>query len=316
MMKKQKSIANLALSFLLLSTVFTGCSNSTTESENEPEEVISETVQDENTADESIYYEPNVVYGIEYAQSDDDSLSVSLLVYLINGSFAEDFNTQQITFQGDLANAQNIQIVDIDTQHQKAEISFTLDNTDLDPADLHFNAKLTFADGSILDELETPASNLEFEQELSFSDTQRSSDTLETIYFSDTKTIVYRISKEGPADFFAFLDFYEGIVSGSRSYHYDISYFIFDFSNANSTLKDYLAVAMGAMNVIESEYNAKTVVINLKDKNAYEEFSDLRDYAGFKIQLVSGNTSDLNFNDKNIYSSIQEQVQSGKLKEN
>jgi hypothetical protein len=311
MMKKQKSIAHLALSCLLFSTVFTGCSSSTqTETENEQEEVASESVQEE-----SIYYEPDVVYGIDYAQANEDELSISLLVYLINGSFVEDFTSEQIAFGSDLANAQNIEIVEIDAQRQKAEISFTLDNTDLDPADLDFNAKLTFKEGSILDELNVPASDLEFEQELTYSDTERSANTLETTYFSDTKTIVYRINKEGPEDIFGFIDFYEGIIRGSRSYHYDISYFIFDFSNANSTLEDYFAVAMGARSVIESEYSAKTVVINLKDSNAFEEFSDFKNYARLKIQFVSGNTSDLNFNDANIYSSIQKQVQSGKLKE-
>jgi hypothetical protein len=298
--------------------MISGCSSK--DKKDDVNSLNEETMQEENASVDLTARRPFLLCTIDYAQKEGDTLSLSLSVYLINGSFREDLNTSQIEFGGDLADAADVVIEESSTQSAAKEISFVLENSNLDPADLNLNASLLFKAGSILDEDGNAAQDLMYEHTLTFNDDEKfARENFESSYYPDTKTLVFKITGNGPAygSMSLYTDYLElfSPYDGSYDAGADLSYIIFDFSDADSKLNDAYDL-MATIFCIASDSQAKTYILNMDYQEELEEFYDASIYQTgneANYAFYFGDTSKLSFKEKRIAADIDELLESGTL---
>jgi hypothetical protein len=299
----------LSMSFLLAGTLLYGCSTSNTQSSLESKE--NSTVQETDTS------APAAFYSIDYAQKEDDSLSISLLVYLQDGTLASDFNADQIQFGQDLSNAANIAIESVNSELNKAQISFTLENTNMDPSDLDLNAELIFKAGSILNESGEPQEDLAYEEELSFSDSNKANAPVEAVYYKDTKTLVFKISSQGPSSEDELIDSFENLVVSKEDNYESNLRVIFDFSNASQNQTNPYASMLGILDIM-ADSRCQTLIVNMPNNRAYQNLQDQKSRSAtlYTYRFVSGDGSKIDYTKSSVYDDIEKLISNGSLKEN
>jgi hypothetical protein len=309
MKRKNNLISSLSFSILLSSLLISGCSSSSTDTQNSSE--ADETTEETNETVQNAILDPEAYYYIEYAEKEDDTLSLNILLGLRHGRFTDDFDVDKLEFGDDLATATAVKIDSIDQENNTAELYVTVQNSDLDIDDLSLQSTLCLKAGAIQNNNNEVCDTLVFNQELTFSDEDRESkDNLTQYWFKKTHTYVARIKNEGFNWSTTVPD-----ACGIKSEQGVLTYVIFDLTQVTSPYDTY--VQSDAIQIIlERKGYAPTAVVINADNYIYKDIQEyLEYYPEAKFQFVSGDVSGVNFNDKNIYSTIQKLIKSGKLKE-
>jgi hypothetical protein len=299
----------LSMSFLLACTLLSACSTSNTQNSSESLENSTE-LETDTSAPAAFYY-------IDYAQKEDDNLSMSLLVYVRDGTFASDFNADQIQFGQDLSTASNITIESINAKQNKAQISFTLENTDLDPSDLDLNAELVFKAGSILNESSEAQEDLIYEEELCFNDSDKANEPVKATYYKDTKTLVFQISGQGPSSEDELIDSFENLVVSKEENYESNLRVIFDYSNASQDQTNPYASMMGIMDIM-ADSRCQTLIVNMPNNRAYQILQDQKSRSAtrYTYRFISGDGSKIDYSKSSVYDDIEKMISSGSFKEN
>jgi hypothetical protein len=310
MKREYKNILALPMSVLLGISALSGCSSSGTSTQNSAEE--EETVQETSVSSKSQILEPAADYYIEYAEKEDNTLSLNIVLCLVYGSFSDDFDADMIEFGGDLAEAAGIKVDTIDKELNTAEIWVSLENTDLDVDDLSLQSTLSLKEGAVLNADDEACDELVFDKDLTFSDADRSeTSNLTEYWFKKTGTYVVRVKNEGVYGWNIISDAcYETTKLES------VSYIVLDLSQTTNLVDDLSEINAVHLLLLPRKFTPTCVVINANDyiTQKLQEYKEY--YPEAKVQLVYGDVSSLNFNNKNVYSSIQSMIKSGKLKEN
>jgi hypothetical protein len=309
-MKKQNSIAMLTLSLLLSSTLLSGCSSSSTQTENtgSADEVTEETGAAQTTA----AIEPYGVYAISYAEKEGDTISMNVVLDVLHANISDDFDASLIEFGGDLADAYGIKVDTIDKENNEAEIWVSLDAADLDIDDLDLQTTLILKTGALRDEDGNVLEDVACEQELIYSDTEKTTSIENATYnyLKKSKTYVIRISGAGVSSYDSITNpFTKTVIDNS------VSNLVYDFTNATSMSNWRPSVTALDMILLRQNHGNKlpAICLNLNSTDAYNYMKEIADEEHYNLRFVYGDVSSLNFEDKDIYSKIEKMISNGQL---
>jgi hypothetical protein len=156
-MRKQRLLAAI-LSAGLVCGLLSGCGSSTeTTTESATETTTAETVTQaaadgQETADDEWDNETFVSSQLDYAEEEDGNLILTVIAETFGGTFADTLSGEQISFDGDLEQAANIEVASVNEDKDEAEITLSIPKNDLDVENLNLTSRITFASGAILDD--------------------------------------------------------------------------------------------------------------------------------------------------------------------
>jgi hypothetical protein len=310
MEREYKKLLALPLCALLGISALSACSAANTSQEDETETIA-------DTQEETSAEEPLALYFIDYADEEEDAITLNLKVYLAEGTFSPDFDADMIAFGNDLAGAYGIKVNDINEDKNIAQIWLCLDKSDLDLENLDLNASLTLKAGAVKNEDGQDMQELVFEQDLIYGSDTKSSSPVSAQYLPDSKTLVYRF--EGDVTGVSTLNVYDNVMDSylhSGNMHQLISYFILDFTNATQT-NDTANVLAALTLTLRQQYNMYVSILNGANTGEYT-YHSLKNrkstYGDDRIQYLAGDTSSINFTSSSLYEDIQNLLSAGTLK--
>jgi hypothetical protein len=279
--------------------MFAGCA-----SKDEQDEIIPEEILTKSDAADALHT-PEAFLFLDYAAQNESQIELNLLAACINGSFAADINTDALVFSGDLANAQDVQIVSVNDDHNQMQISLLLDGANLDAENLELSTSLTFQEGAILDTDGNALEDYVIEKELSNHEEERNLAQTTRYEYEDTKTLVYQIDGE-----LGFLDeLYGTYFENSSSSNYPV--LILDFTNCTGAEFNSTEAIYYLMYFMDSPY---TVVVNA-DQNAgyYSSLqSDVLSLSGY-YAFVSGDDSLIDYTKSSVFEDILKLIRNKKF---
>jgi hypothetical protein len=137
---------------------------------------------------------------LDYVTQEDGLIELSVLVEVFNGSLANDFSSDQLTFGKGLENAQNVEIEELSDDHTSATISMNMDQGDLDINSLQLKSSMNIASSAVLD---SDGNALAEDVDLDFTlvnqgeERASSQDTSEYSLLPYSHTIVIRLKGDG-----------------------------------------------------------------------------------------------------------------------
>lgn len=307
-----KKILVLPICLLFGASALSACAAASTSQEDETE--LGASTQEETNTEE-----PAALYFIDYAEEDEDIITLTLKVYLLEGTFAPDFDAERIVFGKDLSNAYDIKVSEMDENQSEAEICLSLSKADLDLENSDLHASMILKAGAVKDEDGQNMQDLLLEQDLIYasSDTKAAA-PVTAQYLPDSKTLVYRFSGSDLA--VSTMDLYDNVMSGylhSGNMHQLIRYIVLDFTNAKENTRDTSYILEAFTLTLRQQYNMEAIVLNGANTGTYTYRylkSRKSKYGDDRIQYLAGDTFSLDFSSNSLYEDIQNLVNAGVLK--
>lgn len=289
----------LSLSFLLAGTMLAGCASKDEQGDIYPEEILTKS----DAAD--ALQTPEAFLFLDYAMQNTSQIELNLLAACINGSFATDVNTDSLVFGGDLAAAQDVEIVSINEDHDQMLISLLIDGANLDAENLDLSASLTFKEGAIVDTDGNALDDYIIEKELVNHEDERNLAQTTRYEYEDTNTLVYQIEGE-----LGFMDELYG-TNFENSSNSARATLILDFTNCTGAEFNSTEAIYYLMYFMDYPY---TVVVNA-DPNAGYYSSLVSDVLCFSAYytFVSGDDSLIDYTKSSVFEDILNLIRAKKF---
>jgi hypothetical protein len=286
---KHKLYPLLSCGALALCTLLAGCSSTPLETP----------VADEET----MKADPMVVTTLGYAEVEDNNLLLAIDMEVHNGSFADDFDAEDMTFGGALAGAQSVKVEDMNEERTSAVLWLGIDKGDLNAEDLNLSCSVTFAKDSLADAdgtLQEEKTSFDFTLVSADADKAAEEDTSEYILMPDTNTVVMRFHGSGTSyenvrnAFLSAVDTFESHRSWGS-----VEYMVIDLTDCTS-LPDRVASFITDMMARQS---TRTYFVNMDFDSTGYSFGD--EWVDLGL-AVSGDNSLINYSSPSIYQDIDE----------
>jgi hypothetical protein len=291
MKKNQKRYVPALMAFSLACSVLSGCQSA---SQNQREETQEESVQVSDSMPAALAY-------LDYAQEEDGNILLSVSVLLVgDASFGPDFDVDAISFDGDLENATDIKLQEIDDENRLANIWIYIEQNDLDVEDLNLRTNVSVradalqdASGNALQTDITLPARLLSEQ------IEKGADSSIYSVYPDENTLVFRLKGENSSGA-EMIDAYEDAIMESESH--EIERVVIDFSDCKS-MRTNAAYVLTQL-IETSEPNV--YIINANETSDY--FEILSAANNENISFVQGDASSLDLSSASAYSAIESAI--------
>jgi hypothetical protein len=292
----------LCASILAASMFISGCSSA----QSEQNETEAETeVETENVSQESSSaYAPAVIPTLDYVTEEDDLIQLSVLIEVINGSFANDLSADQITFGKGLADAQGVKIEELSDDNTSATIWLSIEKGDLDINSLQLESSMSIAADAILDGEGTAVVDdydLEFTLVNQGDDKAVSADTSEYFFYPESHTVVFRFRGDG-SDYEKVKEVFRQSIEQCGQGGQIVADFT-DCTSLSWSITNYISLI-----TLYQSVNCWFVNFDLQSQGYFYE-----DESGYLVHLAKGDTSLIDFSSSDVYSQIGSLVNSGKL---
>jgi hypothetical protein len=306
MKKEYKKFAALPISALLACTLISGCSINNEKTEADDDNTIVETdaqTQEQNRELEA-YPVPAAFLYMDYAQEKDGILNLNLTLYCSEGSFSEDFGTDLLEFGGDLTDAYDIEISEMNEQRTKASLFLKIEQGSLDADSLNLEAALNVLSGAMINEDGIACEDRLVETKLTIRDEDKNLNKVGIYLYPDTNTMVYLFNESK-------------IEYGDIEYPYldaqdliDLEYLIMDFTKVTSIDSDAIIELQNVFGLS----NPQLIAMNPGEDTDY--YTDLISAAGLycpNFQFVYGDNSLIDTKSKSVYNDLKNYISKGIL---